>query len=97
MSDITTPASSTSKANISLLYGSALANDLLQLPETVLKPEDKLGAKLKGWISGANSSWARKGGWIIFINSTSRFRSVIWKTIRRCQNKVLMHRSTGRF
>jgi DNA mismatch repair protein MLH1 len=71
MSDITTPVGSTTKSNIALLYGSALANDLIELPKVVLKPEEKLGASLKGWISGANSSWARKGGWIIFINSTS--------------------------
>jgi DNA mismatch repair protein MLH1 len=70
MSDITTPVASTTKSNIALLYGSALANDLIELPKVVLKPEEKLGASLKGWISGANSSWARKGGWIIFINST---------------------------
>lgn len=70
MSDITTPASSSTKSNIALLYGSALANDLIEVPKVVLEPQDKLGATLKGWISGANSSWARKGGWIIFINST---------------------------
>jgi len=71
MADITTPTASSTKSNISLLYGSALANDLIELPQTTLKPEDKLGAKLKGWVSNANSSWARKGGWIIFINSKS--------------------------
>jgi len=71
MSDITTPVASSTKANIALLYGSALANDLIELPKSILKPEEKLGATLKGWISGANSSWARKGGWIIFINSQS--------------------------
>jgi DNA mismatch repair protein MLH1 len=69
MSDITTPVASCTKSNIALLYGSALANDLIELPKVVLKPEEKLGATLTGWISGANSSWARKGGWIIFINS----------------------------
>ena len=69
MAEITTSPASTSKANIALLYGSALANDLLELKSVTLKPEEKLGAKLKGWISSANQSWARKGGWIIFINS----------------------------
>lgn len=69
MADITTPTASSTKGNISLLYGSALANDLVELPPTILKPEDKLGAKVTGWVSNANSSWARKGGWIIFINS----------------------------
>jgi DNA mismatch repair protein MLH1 len=71
MSDITTPVSSSTKSNIALLYGSALANDLIELPKVVLKPEDRLGATLRGWISSANSSWTRKGGWIIFINSAS--------------------------
>lgn len=69
MAEITTSPGSTSKANIALLYGSALAHDLLEIKSTTLEPEDKLGAKLKGWVSSANQSWARKGGWIIFINS----------------------------
>jgi hypothetical protein len=41
MSDITTPVASSTKANIALLYGSALANDLIELPKVVLKPEEK--------------------------------------------------------
>ena len=69
MADITTPATSTSRDNIALLYGSTLAKELLEIPTTTLVPEEKLGAKLKGWVSNANQSWAKKGGWIIFINS----------------------------
>lgn len=71
MADITTPPASTTKGNIALLYGSALANELLEIRPTTLQPEDKLGARLRGWVSSANQSWARKGGWIIFINSRS--------------------------
>ena len=80
MSDITTPVASSTKSNIALLYGSALANDLIELPKVVLKPKEKLGASLKGWISGANSSWARKGGWIIFINSRN-IPSFAWRRV----------------
>lgn len=69
MADITTPSASTTKGNIALLYGSALAKDLLEIPATTLTPEAKLGAKLAGWVSNANQSWARRGGFILFINS----------------------------
>lgn len=68
MPDISTPQGSTSKANISLLYTASLANDLLEVPLTVLKPE-KLGARVRGWVSNANTNWARRGGWLFFINS----------------------------
>jgi DNA mismatch repair protein MLH1 len=66
--DITTPQDSTSRANIALLYTASLANDLLEVKMRDLKP-DKLGARLKGWVSNANTNWARRGGWLFFINS----------------------------
>jgi DNA mismatch repair protein MLH1 len=66
--DITTPQDSTSRANIALLYTSSLANDLLEVQQRDLKPE-KLGARLRGWVSNANTNWARRGGWLFFINS----------------------------
>ena len=62
---------SNARANIALLYTPALAGDLLEVPMTVLKPEEKLGAKIKGWVSNANTNWARKGGWLFFINRES--------------------------
>lgn len=68
MPDISTPVDSTARANISLLYTPSLANELLEVPLTTLKPE-MLDAKCRGWVSNANSSWARKGGWMLFINS----------------------------
>ncbi|EIW67366.1 hypothetical protein TREMEDRAFT_69817 [Tremella mesenterica DSM 1558] len=66
--DISTPAASTSRANISLLYGATLANELLELPKTTLDPIERLGARCEGLVSNANSNWARKGGWLLFIN-----------------------------
>ncbi|KAI9637283.1 putative MUTL-like protein 1 [Dioszegia hungarica] len=68
MPDISTPVDSTARANISLLYTPSLANELLEVPLTTLKPE-MLDAKCRGWVSNANSSWARKGGWMLFINN----------------------------
>ena len=62
---------STAKANIKIVYTASLAADLLELPVTVLKPVGKLGASLKGWVSNANTNWARKGGWLFFINRLS--------------------------
>ena len=84
MPDITTQPSSTCKNNIALLYGAPLASELLEIPMTVLKPEEKLGAKVQGWVSNANSNWARKGGWILFINrelqlASHPFLIHIWK------------------
>lgn len=75
MPDISTPVDSTSKTNISLLYTPSLANELLEVPETILRP-DMLGAKIKGWVSNANSNWARKGGWLLFINSEPSLSNV---------------------
>ena len=66
--DVATQVGSNTKANIAALYTSALANELLEIPETELQPP-RLGAKLKGWVSNANSSWSKKGGWLLFINS----------------------------
>ncbi|ORY35398.1 putative DNA binding protein [Naematelia encephala] len=66
--DISTPAGSTSKANISLLYTASLAADLLEVPITVLQPQ-YLGASIRGWVSNANTNWARRGGWLFFINN----------------------------
>jgi len=68
LADISTPADSTARANIGLLYTASLAADLLKVPVTVLKPEEKLGSRIKGWVSNANTNWARKGGWLFFIN-----------------------------
>ncbi|WVO22922.1 uncharacterized protein IAS62_004265 [Cryptococcus decagattii] len=59
---------SNTKANIAALYTSALANELLEIPDTELQPA-RLGAKLTGWVSNANSSWSKKGGWLLFINN----------------------------
>ncbi|ORX38673.1 hypothetical protein BD324DRAFT_621908 [Kockovaella imperatae] len=67
--DISTSAASSSRANISLLYTAALAADLLEVPETVLQPADKLCATVRGWISNANTNWTRRGGWLFFINN----------------------------
>lgn len=69
--DISTPVDSTSKAVIALLYTPSLAADLLEIPLTTLRPGDKLGAKVRGWVSSANTNWARRGGWLLFINSKS--------------------------
>ncbi|KAK4687504.1 DNA mismatch repair protein MLH1, partial [Tremellales sp. Uapishka_1] len=79
--DITTPQNSTTRSNISLLYTASLASELLEVPETVLKPKDKLGAKCKGWVSNANSNWARRGGWLLFINHRLVDSSKIKKAI----------------
>ncbi|CAD6567867.1 MAG: DNA mismatch repair protein [Tremellales sp. Tagirdzhanova-0007] len=68
LSDISTPAASSAKTNIGLLYTPSLAADLVEVPLTVLKPEYKLGATVKGWVSNANTNWVRKGGWLFFIN-----------------------------
>nr|XP_018261347.1 DNA mismatch repair protein MLH1 [Kwoniella dejecticola CBS 10117]OBR83505.1 DNA mismatch repair protein MLH1 [Kwoniella dejecticola CBS 10117] len=68
--DVSTPVNSNIRANIANLYTPSLANELLEIPLTTLKPEDKLSAKCSGWVSNANSNWARKGGWLLFINST---------------------------
>jgi DNA mismatch repair protein MLH1 len=65
--DVSTQAGSTVKANIGLLYTPALATELLEVEETTFPA--KLGGKVRGWVSNANSNWARKGGWLLFINS----------------------------
>ncbi|KAL7423487.1 DNA mismatch repair protein Mlh1 [Cryptotrichosporon argae] len=65
--DVSTPAASTSRANIGLLYTPALAAELLEVAPTTLEPA-RLGAKVEGWVSGANASWSRRGGWLLFIN-----------------------------
>ncbi|WVQ82016.1 hypothetical protein IAT38_004144 [Cryptococcus sp. DSM 104549] len=67
--DISTQVGSTAKANIAVLYTPSLASELLEVPETVLQPAEKLGAKCRGWVSNANSNWTRKGGWLLFINN----------------------------
>lgn len=67
--DVSTSAGSTAKANIGLLYTAVLAAELLEVPDTVFAA--KLGGRVRGWISNANSNWARKGGWLLFINSES--------------------------
>ncbi|WVF72656.1 hypothetical protein IAT40_007474 [Kwoniella sp. CBS 6097] len=67
--EVSTPANSTAKANIANLYTPSLANELLEVPRTILQPEQKLSAKCQGWVSNANSNWARKGGWLLFINN----------------------------
>ncbi|WWC90838.1 uncharacterized protein L201_005775 [Kwoniella dendrophila CBS 6074] len=67
--DVSTPVDSTTKANIASLYSPSLANELLDIPLTTLQPESKLSAQCKGWVSNANSNWARKGGWLLFINN----------------------------
>ncbi|KAK8854901.1 hypothetical protein IAR55_003640 [Kwoniella newhampshirensis] len=67
--DISTTVGSTAKANIASLYSPSLAAELLDVPLTTLQPENKLGAKCRGWVSNANSNWARKGGWLLFINN----------------------------
>ncbi|GMK58343.1 hypothetical protein CspeluHIS016_0503750 [Cutaneotrichosporon spelunceum] len=66
LADVSTPAGSSAKANIGLLYTPALAAELLEVPETDFA---KLGGKVRGWVSNANSNWARKGGWLLFINN----------------------------
>ena len=71
LSDISTSAASSAKTNIGLLYTSSLAADLVEVPLTVLTPENKLGATVKGWVSNANTNWVRKGGWLFFINRSS--------------------------
>lgn len=68
--DVVTQVGSNTKANIAALYTPALANELLEIPDTELQPA-RLGAKLTGWVSNANSSWSKKGGWLLFINSKS--------------------------
>lgn len=70
--DVATQVGSNTKANIAALYTSALANELLEIPDTELQPA-RLGAKLTGWVSNANSSWSKKGGWLLFINSKSSY------------------------
>lgn len=65
--DVSTSAGSTAQANIGLLYTATLATELLEVPETILPA--KLGASVRGWVSNANSNWARKGGWLLFINN----------------------------
>nr|XP_019006828.1 DNA mismatch repair protein MLH1 [Kwoniella mangroviensis CBS 8507]OCF70289.1 DNA mismatch repair protein MLH1 [Kwoniella mangroviensis CBS 8507] len=67
--DISTPVNSTVKANIANLYTPSLAAELLEIPLTVLQPESKLSSTIRGWVSNANSNWARKGGWLLFINN----------------------------
>jgi DNA mismatch repair protein MLH1 len=67
MPDVSTAADSTTRANIGLLYTPALAAELLEVPLTTFAA--KLGARCHGWVSNANSNWARKGGWLLFINS----------------------------
>ncbi|WWD02458.1 hypothetical protein V865_000497 [Kwoniella europaea PYCC6329] len=67
--DISTPVNSTVKANIANLYTPSLAAELLEMPLTVLQPESKLSSTIRGWVSNANSNWARKGGWLLFINN----------------------------
>ena len=71
--DISTPVDSNAKANIALLYSPALAADLLEVKETTFA--EKLGARCKGWVSSANSNWARRGGWLLFINRKLRLLS----------------------
>jgi DNA mismatch repair protein MLH1 len=70
--DISTSAGSNVKSNISLLYTPSLAAELVEVKEAVLQPAVKLGAKCKGWVSSANANWARRGGWILFINREAR-------------------------
>ena len=84
--DISTSVGST-RGNISLLYTSSLAADLLEVPLTTLQPENKLAANLKGYVSNANTNWARRGGWLFFINSETHSRS---------RNTSLMHVRTDR-
>jgi hypothetical protein len=81
--DLTTPISpnSSSRHNIALLYTQSLADDLIEVPDTALTPAS-LSARVKGWVSNANANWARKGGWLLFINSTFK--------VSRC------HPGTGR-
>ncbi|OCF37800.1 DNA mismatch repair protein MLH1 [Kwoniella heveanensis BCC8398] len=79
--EVSTPADSTAKANIANLYTPSLANELLEVPLAVLQPEHKLSAKCKGWVSNANSNWARKGGWLLFINNRLVDSSKIRKAI----------------
>ncbi|WWD18950.1 hypothetical protein CI109_103406 [Kwoniella shandongensis] len=67
--DISTPVGSTARANIASLYTPSLASELLEVPLTTLEPASKLGARCRGWVSNANSNWARKGGWLLFINN----------------------------
>lgn len=64
---MSTSVDSTARANIALLYTPSLAAELLEVPLTHFAP--KLGASCHGWVSNANSNWARNGGWILFINS----------------------------
>nr|XP_019044549.1 DNA mismatch repair protein MLH1 [Kwoniella bestiolae CBS 10118]OCF23479.1 DNA mismatch repair protein MLH1 [Kwoniella bestiolae CBS 10118] len=79
--DVSTPVSSTTKANISNLYTPSLAAELLEIPSTVLQPEAKLSSTVRGWVSNANSNWARKGGWLLFINNRLVESSKIKKAI----------------
>ncbi|CAK9779590.1 DNA mismatch repair protein MutL [Cutaneotrichosporon oleaginosum] len=76
--DVSTAAGSTAKANIGLLYTPALAAELLEVEETAFP---KLGGKVRGWVSNANSNWARKGGWLLFINNRLVDSSKIKKAI----------------
>ncbi|WWC71688.1 uncharacterized protein I206_105646 [Kwoniella pini CBS 10737] len=79
--DVSTPINSNAKANIANLYTPSLANELLEIPLTTLKPEEKLSAKCRGWVSNANSNWAKKGGWLLFINNRLVESSRIKKAI----------------
>ncbi|WRT68276.1 uncharacterized protein IL334_005252 [Kwoniella shivajii] len=79
--DVSTPVGSSAKANIASLYTPSLAAELLEVPMTTLKPENRLSARCKGWVSNANSNWARKGGWLLFINNRLVDSSKIKKAV----------------
>lgn len=62
--DISTPIKSDVKTNISLLYGSALAKELLPVPRQRF---DELCFSAQGWVSNANWN-TKRGGFLLFIN-----------------------------
>ncbi|KAJ9100616.1 hypothetical protein QFC21_003660 [Naganishia friedmannii] len=63
--EVSTPSDSTTRSNISLLYGNALGKELLQVGPTVHK---SLGIeRVEGWATNAN--WSQKRStFLLFIN-----------------------------
>ncbi|KAJ9122315.1 hypothetical protein QFC22_001736 [Naganishia vaughanmartiniae] len=63
--EVSTPSDSTTRSNISLLYGNALGKELLQVGPTIHK---SLGIeKVEGWVTNAN--WSQKRStFLLFIN-----------------------------
>ncbi|ODN92837.1 DNA mismatch repair protein MLH1 [Cryptococcus wingfieldii CBS 7118] len=91
--DIVTQAGTTI-SNIKALYGPSVAAELLEVEEKVLEPEETLGASCKGWVSGANSTWTKKGQWLLFINNRLVESSKIKKALESLYTAYLPKGST---